>query len=324
MQQKMNRSVIVTGAAGFIGSHLVDRLLRGGVRVIGIDNLSRGTMKNLNIAADGDFIFVQADLAGDESVMQKLALRLEPYAADSVWHMAANSDIPAGVSDPRIDLKDTFQTTFNTLQLMRRLRIQKIAFASSSAIYGFVEGPIAEDTGPLLPISNYGAFKLASEAVICAAAESFLAHALIFRFPNVIGPRATHGVIFDLLHKLLRRQDELEVLGDGNQQKPYLHVTELLDAMLFIEQNAPEKIAVYNIGADDEGVTVGTIAAEVIAVAASGTRIRYTGGDRGWVGDVPRFTYSTKKLSQLGWRPRLSSRDAIRRAVREIAKEVAP
>ncbi len=313
-------AALVTGAAGFIGSHLVDILLGRGYSVIGVDNLSRGTRANLSAAAGRDFRLVVADL-GDQAGVATVQSAASGRKIDVVWHMAANSDIPAGVADPRIDLKDTFETTFNTLEIARRLGIGKFAFASTSAIYGMIDGPIAEDSGPLLPISNYGAFKLASEAIISAAVEAGLAQALIFRFPNVVGTRATHGVIYDLLHKLRKSTDELEVLGDGNQQKPYLHVAELLDAMLYIHDRAAKKIEVYNIGPEDQGTTVRAIAEGVLAVTGIPAKIRYTGGDRGWVGDVPRFEYSTRKLAQFGWRPKSSSADAIRKATRELASE---
>lgn len=316
-------ATLVTGAAGFIGSQLVDRLLDRGETVIGADNLCRGSRANLAAAlASPRFRLIEVDLA-DES---QVCLRLDPALTaagpvETVWHMAANSDIAAGVADPRVDLRDTFLTTFNTLALMRRHGIGGIAFASSSAVYGESDGPLAESHGPLLPISSYGAMKLASEGAISASLNPPLSRAAIFRFPNVVGPRATHGVIYDLIGKLKKRDDELEVLGDGRQCKPYLHVGELIDAMLFIWDRAREPIALYNIGPEDGGAEVSFIARSVIAEMNSRARIRYTGGARGWVGDVPRFSYDVGKLTRLGWRPACSSNDAIRRAVAEIVAE---
>jgi UDP-glucose 4-epimerase len=239
-----------------------------------------------------------------------------------VWHLAANSDIPAGVEDANVDLRDTFMTTFNTLQLMKEFEIPVLAFASSSAIYGDLgERPLTEDIGPLLPISNYGAMKLASEAAISAAAERFLERAFLFRFPNVIGVPATHGVILDFVRKLPKTPERLEVLGDGSQQKGYLHVEELIEAMLFIRDKAPEKVAVYNIGCGDVGVTVRFIAEETVRQAAPNASIAYGSAKRGWVGDVPRFVYSVDKLKTLGFKSRLSSEDAVRLAVREIVAQ---
>lgn len=316
--------MVVTGAAGFIGSHLADSLLKAGHRVIGIDNFVRGVPGNLASAnADPRFSLVAADLDSAESVMANVDPVIEGLGEpiDTVWHMAANSDIAAGVTDPSVDLRDTFMTTYETLNLMRRHGMTNIVFASTSAVYGESKEVLRETLGPLLPISSYGAMKLAAEAVISAAVESNLERAWICRFPNVIGSRGTHGVIYDLANKLLKRKDELEVLGDGSQCKPYLHVSELVDAMMFIRANAPEKRAVYNIGPEDSGAPVNFIAETVLQAAALPTQIRYTGGDRGWVGDVPRFEYSIEKLVDLGWRPVASSRDAVIRAAQEIVRE---
>jgi UDP-glucose 4-epimerase len=311
-------AILVTGAAGFIGSHLTDRMLALGNTVIGIDNLSRGTRRNLKDAfRHPSFRFFEADATDLESFRAAIS----SYQFAEVWHMVANSDIAAGVADPHVDLRDTFQSTFNTLLLMRELAIPKLAFASTSAVYGVHDAVLTEDTGPLFPISNYGAMKLGSEAMISAAVESFLERAWIFRFPNVIGSRATHGIIFDLLSKLTENPPELEVLGDGTQQKPYLHVSELVEAMLFISREAVEPLNWFNIGPPDEGATVLQIAQAVSRVAAPGTPIRFTGGNKGWVGDVPRFQYSIEKLKRLGWSPAHNSAQAVERAVDEIYQE---
>ena len=313
---------IVTGAAGFIGSHLVDRLLARGQQVLGIDSFTRGTRANLALAlTNSRFRVVECDLADDVAVNNVIDPLIEGKKPGAVWHLAANSDIPAGVSDPGVDLRDTFLTTYNTLNLMRRHGIPAIAFASTSAVYGEHGVKLAEALGPLLPISNYGAMKLASEGAISAATESHFRRACIFRFPNVVGSRGTHGVIYDLLGKLAGRPNTLEVLGDGRQKKPYLHVSELIEAMLFIWDNAPEKIALYNIGPEDEGAEVSFIARSVVEASRRDVPLQFTGGDRGWVGDVPRFSYSVEKLAQLGWKPKMKSSNAIIRAARELAGE---
>lgn len=241
-----------------------------------------------------------------------------------VWHLAANSDIQAGVCDANVDLRDTFMTTFNTLEIMKELDVKVLMFASSSAIYGDLgEQALVENIGPLLPISNYGAMKLASEAVISAAAESNLHRAYIFRFPNVIGAPATHGVMLDFVRKLKATPDNLDVLGNGTQQKGYLHVEDLIDAMLFIREHSEEKVSVFNIGAGDEGVTVCCIAEEIVLAASPGANISYGAGDKGWVGDVPRFSYSVDKLKMLGWKPKLGSMDAVRKAIHQIVIQEA-
>ena len=218
--------------SGFVGSHLVDRLLAEGYRVTAIDNLERGSRLHLAQAfRHSDFRFFEADLGDLEAFRTALEHTVQAGPLDCVWHMAANSDIGAGVENPEIDFRNTFLTTFHTLRTMRDFKIPRLAFASSSAVYRDHPGLLTEETGPMFPVSNYGAMKLASEACISAAVESFLDRAWIFRFPNVIGPRATHGIIYDLLHKLAKNPPSLEVLGDGSQTKPYLHVSELLDAM---------------------------------------------------------------------------------------------
>ena len=237
-----------------------------------------------------------------------------------VWHLAANSDIPAGVLNPDIDLRDTFLTTFEILKAMKKFKIKVLNFASSSAIYGdFGDEMIHESIGPLLPISNYGAMKLASEAQISAACEGFLKRANIFRFPNVVGVPATHGVILDFINKLLLNKNELQVLGNGTQQKAYLHVSDLIDAMLLISnQQIDSKVEVINIGPFDKGVTVKWIAQEVVNKINPSAKIVYGVGNKGWVGDVPKFNYSVEKLKSLGWSPILGSEKAVKRAINEI------
>jgi UDP-glucose 4-epimerase len=318
-QQRSNHLVLVTGAAGFIGSHLVDSLLAGGCAVIGVDDLSRGVEDNLARArVHPRFKFFTVDLADESAMLQGLVPPLRGLPIAEVWHMAANSDISAGVQDARIDHCKTFMTTFNTLLLMKELEIPEILFASTSAVYGEHPGLLTEQTGPLLPISNYGAMKLAAEGLISAAVEAYLKRAFIFRFPNVVGPRLTHGILYDLLNKLRRGPDELEVLGDGTQKKPYLHASDLIDAMFFIRNHSRERVNLFNVGPSDEGATVAEIARAVLDVARVKIPIRYTGGDRGWVGDVPRFRYSVEKLATLGWRATSSSIDAVHRAVAEM------
>lgn len=315
-----NRVVLVTGAAGFIGSQLTDEFLGKGYTVIGVDNFSRGIEANLIVARKHpNFTLYNIDLADERAVLEVLAPALRGAVIDELWHLAANSDIPAGVRDPRVDHRDTFMTTFNTLLLMRELEIPQISFASTSAVYGALPDKLYETSGPLLPISNYGAMKLAAEGLISAAVESYLKQAFIFRFPNVIGPRLTHGVIYDFLNKLRVNSKELEVLGDGTQQKPYLHVKELIDAMMFIRDKASERINLFNIGPADEGATVTAIANAVLDHIQCGATIRYTGGDRGWVGDVPRFRYSVQKLADLGWQAPSTSVGAVLRTVAEVA-----
>ena len=316
-------TILVTGAAGLIGVNLVRCLLESGKRVLGLDNLCRGSRSNLqSIEAHPAFEFVQVDLDDINAYRAALAPRHLTTPLTEVWHLAANSDIPAGVSDPGVDLRDTFMTTYNTLVLMAEFGIRRLAFASSSAVYGDLgDRALTEDTGPLFPISNYGAMKLASEAAISAAAESGLEQVWVFRFPNVVGVPATHGVILDFVHKLQQTPARLDVLGNGTQQKSYLHVDELVEAMLFIRQKADARLNYFNIGTDDRGVTVRSIAERVVAQVSPSARIEFGSADRGWIGDVPRFRYSIAKLEQLGWRPQLGSAEAVALAVEQITRQ---
>jgi UDP-glucose 4-epimerase len=312
-----------TGAAGFIGSQLVDCLLCAGHRVSGVDDLSLGRLENLAAARkDQNFIFFRSDISDTDRATECLR-RATDWAGtpDIIWHLAANSDIAAGSASPAIDFRRTLQTTFAVIEAARETGVRRIAFASTSAVYGEHDESLDEDAGPLLPISFYGATKLASEALLSAAAETFLDNIWIFRFPNVVGPRATHGAIFDFIARLATKPAALKVLGDGTQTKPYLHVSELVAAMQFIVDNAQDRRNVFNIGPQGAGTTVAFIAEKVIERLQPGTPIAYTGGDRGWVGDVPRFRYSIERLARLGWQPKLSSDDAVLCAVDQLVAE---
>jgi UDP-glucose 4-epimerase len=316
----MSETILVTGAAGFVGSHLTDRLLKAGHSVIGVDNLALGRKAFLeNALQSSRFHFIQEDL-NNKVCLEKLRAALAGSTLEMVWHLAANSDISRGVSDPSVDLQNTFMTTFSTLKMMQELNAKKLVFASTSAIYGERRDLLQEDSGPLFPISNYGAMKLASEGFITAALESYLSQVWIFRFPNVVGSRASHGAIYDFFRKLEKSPAELEVLGDGSQEKPYLHVGELLGAMFLAVEKSQDKLNYFNIGQESSASTVRFMAETVVKHVAPGARIRYTGGKKGWVGDVPFFRFSIEKIKALGWRPRLTSDASIELAVRELAE----
>jgi UDP-glucose 4-epimerase len=311
----------ITGVAGFIGSQLADALLADGHRVSGIDDLSRGRLSHL-VGARGrdDFRFEEGDCSDPEAASAALIGAGEwGGTPDLVWAMAANSDIAAGIADLSIDYSRTMGTTFGVLQAARKAGVRRIAFASTSAVYGERPDSLTEDSGPLLPISNYGAAKLASEALLSAAAETFLERIWIFRFPNVVGPRATHGALFDFVARLRQDPSRLLVLGDGTQTKPYLHVVELIEAMRLIVERADAKRNVLNVAPEGPGTSVAFMARQVTARVAPDAQIVYTGGDRGWVGDVPRFSYSTERLAAMGWRAKLSSDAAVQRAIDDLA-----
>ena len=315
---------VVAGGAGFIGVNLTSSLLREGRIVVVVDNLSRGNFGYFEAYSGEDrLVLIEADLSIADSVQLAFAKASALGFVDEVWHLAANSDIPAGISDVNVDLKDTFATTVEILRCMKVYNVGSIYFASSSAIYGDLgEQPLHEDIGPLLPISNYGAMKLASEALISAAAESYLERACMFRFPNVVGVPATHGVILDFVRKLKSNSRALEVLGNGTQRKAYLHVSDLLTAMLLIRsRNDTPKTLPINVGPVDEGVYVQWIAEQVVKRVAPSAKIQYGSGNRGWIGDVPKFHYSTDRIQALGWKPIFGSDAAVLRAIDEIARQ---
>ena len=320
---------VVAGGAGFVGVNLVKALIARGLDVIVLDNFSMLKRPVFEDFMEGNKSkVVQIDLSDHEATLELFAGLVE--AGDSVsdiWHLTANSDIAAGASNPKVDLLNTFNTTVSLLEAGKKAEVRHFHFASSSAVYGdWGALPLAESLGPLSPISNYGAMKLASEAVISAARHSHLDSANIFRFPNVIGVPATHGVIFDFICKLQSDSGVLHVLGDGRQQKSYLHVSDLVDAMLFVGLGGMAKNVetplVLNVGNNDEGCSVADIAKYVVSAVAPGAMIKFGEGARGWVGDVPKFTYDTSKLAALGWSPRLSSREAVLEAVGQIAGQL--
>jgi UDP-glucose 4-epimerase len=304
--------ILIVGGSGFIGSVLVKKMLQNNASIIVIDKLSLGSADYIDTTK---VELHKMDINNTEQVLEVL----QDKQIDEVWHLAANSDIPAGVENVNVDLNDTFMSTVSTLKIMKEIECKKLYFASSSAVYGFNENRLHEDIGPLMPISNYGAMKLSSEALISASLESFLDKVCIYRFPNVVGVPATHGVILDFIKKLKKDMSTLEVLGNGTQQKTYLHVSELVEAMLFINSNTDNGMNYYNIGAMDDGVFVKQIAEETTKVVSPDAKINYQKTDRGWVGDVPRFYYSVDKLKDLGWSPKMSSLEAVQRAVSEIS-----
>lgn len=319
----MKHISLVAGGAGFVGANLCAKLIAEGRAVVVVDNLLRGSRNYLPDFPESELFFIEADLADRSQATKAFAKANEIGKIEEVWHLAANSDIPAGIADSDVDLRDTFLTTLEILRCMRFFGIEEIYFASSSAIYGDLgDRALHEEIGPLLPISNYGAMKLASEALISAAAESHLKRACLFRFPNVVGIPATHGVILDFVRKLKACGRSLEVLGDGTQRKAYLHVSDLIEAMLFVRSrsNVPKMLPI-NIGPVDEGVYVRWIAEQVVRRVAPTAQIKYGAGGRGWVGDVPKFRYSTDRIQVLGWRPVFGSEAAVLRAIDEIAAQ---
>ncbi len=306
-------NILVTGGAGFIGSHLDDALIARGHQITVVDNLVLGRKENIQHLLDNPkFTFIEADIL-DSTTMHKV---FEEGHFDMVYHLAANSDIQKGGKDPMVDYQLTFNTTFSILQLMKEFEIKKFFFASTSAIFGETYDVLNEDYGPLKPVSNYGAGKLASEAFISAFSSTYSIQTWITRFPNVVGERFTHGVIYDFIHKLQKNPQELEVLGNGEQCKPYVYVKDLVDGILYVIDHANEPYNVYMLGSDSR-TKVKEIAAIVIEEMGLDASIRYTGGDRGWVGDVPEFRYDLTKVNTLGWKAPHNSNDSVRLAIQK-------
>jgi UDP-glucose 4-epimerase len=306
---------LVTGGAGFIGSHLCDRLVGRGDEVWCVDNLHLGRRRNIaHLERSNAFHFLEQDVLARD----RLDALFAEARFDAVFHLAANSDISAGTTDTELDFRLNELTTTAVLDAMRRHGVRRLFFASTSAVFGEANAVLHEDFGPLAPISFYGASKLAAEAYISTYAHLFGVAAVVLRFPNVVGERATHGVIFDFLRKLERNPRELEVLGDGNQTKPYLYVADLVDAILLACEKSSGALAVYHAAGIGE-TSVREIAAIVLAATGrADAKIRYTGGDRGWPGDVPKFRYDISRLQALGWTPQRHSTDAVRHAVERI------
>jgi UDP-glucose 4-epimerase len=317
---------IITGVAGFIGSNLAHHFLDAGETVLGVDNFLLGTSQNIaDLRRYSDFQFSEFDVTDRVKMTAFLnSISNEERGGAVVWHMAANSDISAGILDVNVDYKNTLDSTVSVLQAMKDTGLDKLMFASSSAIYGDRDGlPMAENEGPYLPISNYGAMKLASEAVISAATESHLARAMIYRFPNVVGERLTHGVIYDFAKKLSRNSGNLGVLGDGSQCKPYLYVGDLIAAMLSAsEAERSEKINIYNIAADGEGTSVKEIAELMVQMNPRKAKIQYGSGNKGWVGDVSKVSYDLTKIKEIGWISQFSSLEAVSLAAQWAVKNV--
>jgi UDP-glucose 4-epimerase len=306
---------LVVGGAGFIGSHLCDALLEEGNDVVCVDNLSLGTKENIgHLAGNPGFVFYEADA----SVEHELDAVFEKEKPEYVFHLAANSDIQASALSPQTEYRNTYTTTFCILSCMRTHGVKKLFFASTSAVYGDKREELLDENTPnLSPISYYGAAKLGSEALISAFSYMNDMDALVFRFPNVIGPRLTHGVIFDFIHKLEADPTRLEILGDGRQTKPYIYVLDLVDAILKFMDTTGPGVTLYNVGV--EGATSVTTIADIICdeMGLEGVKYNYTGGEGGWKGDVPRFQYCIDKIHAAGWKAIHTSDEAVRETVRQ-------
>ena len=321
MKDLSDKKILVTGGAGFMGSHLVDKLLANDLHVKVLDNLSSGTKLNLkNCLNKKNFQFFNKDLNNSSSIKDILS------DVNLIFHLAANPEVRTGFNNPEISFRENIENTFHLLEAIRKSNIETIVFTSSSTIYGEAEIiPTPENYGPLYPISHYGASKLACEALISSYCHSYGINGLIFRLANIVGSRNSHGVIIDFIKKLQCDNKTLQILGDGTQSKSYLHVSDCIDAFLFCLSKIEKKMRIFNLGNYDQTDVI-TIAQKVIEKLSINNVKILTSNDvpdgRGWIGDVKFMNLDIKKLENLGWKPKLSSSSAVDMAIEENIEEI--
>ncbi len=309
----MTKKVIVTGGAGFIPSHLNDILVNKGYDVTAIDVIDKERCHNIKHLFNKDnFHYIRMDITDVNSFVK------QTEDCDFIYHLAANSDIQNGGQNPSIDYKNTFQTTRSVLEAMRINGIENMFFSSTSAVYGNIQGQLDEMTGGLKPISYYGASKLASEALISAYSYMNDFNALIFRFPNVIGPRLTHGVIFDFIRKLNKDPKKLKILGNGKQNKQYVYVTDLAKGIFDFSEKIEDGMSLYNVST--ESFTDVNAIADLVCerMGLNDVSYEYTGGNCGWKGDVPSFDYNISKAKKRGWKYTFNSTDSVRETLKNV------
>jgi UDP-glucose 4-epimerase len=313
--------ILVTGAAGFIATNLVPRLLARGDEVVGIDNFFLGKRAYLKpLLEHPRFTFHDQDLLD----LERVAAIFAAFQPERIWHLAANSDISYGTKYTDFDLKGGTLVTYNVLESMRRAGVKEIIFSSSGAVYGEpTVMPTPEDYGPIFPISLYAASKVACEGLITAYAHNYDMRAWMFRFGNIVGPNPTHGVIHDFVLRLREDPTKLVVLGDGSQSKPYVYVEDCIDGMEFGAANAKRGVNCYNLAVDDQtsvrDITDWTI--EAMGIDRRAIDVQYGESPRGWRGDVPYVKLDTRRMTELGWKPKLSSNEAVRRTIRETVEQ---
>lgn len=310
---------LVTGGAGFIGSHLVDQLIRDNKFVRVIDNLSSGNLDNLSQWNDNEMLeFVKVDLLDKEKIVPLVE------DCDEIYHMAANPEVNASRASPEDHFKQNIEATYNLLEAMRLNRGQKIiSFASTSTVYGEAQQiPTGEKYGPLEPISLYGASKLACEGLLSAYANMYGFRAIIYRLANVVGPRSNHGVIYDFVQKLRNNPDELEVLGDGSQSKSYLYVDDCVSGIMNGIRTS-KRVEIFNIGSEDRTNVLNIAETIKQEMGLDSAKIKLTGGvdgGRGWKGDVKVMQLDMNKLKSVGWKPFYNSDKAVRLTARSIIR----
>ena len=308
--------ILVTGGAGFIGSHLVDRLVKEGFNVRVIDNLSSGRLENLAQYRDDPRVEV---IIGDLKKMEDALKAVD--GVDTVFHFAANPEVRVSTTNPEIHFNENVVATFNLLEAMRRKDVKELVFASSSSVYGEPEQiPVSEDA-PIRPVSVYGASKAACENLIHAYTKLYGIKAIILRYANVIGPRLRHGVVWDLINKLRKNPNELEILGDGKQVRSYIYIDDAIEATIIAwRKTNNNNYEVYNVGNED-WITVDEVADQVIeAMGLSNVKKTYKPvlHGVGWPGDVKKIALKIDKIKQLGYKPKLNSKEAIKLTAKNL------
>jgi UDP-glucose 4-epimerase len=313
-----HENLLVTGGAGFIGSHLVDELMSRNLRVTVLDNLISGDLANIQQwMQNRRFTFAQHDLLNFNDVAKLTK------GCDTVLHLAANPDVRLSTVNPEVHYKQNVLATFNLLEAIRKAgTVKVVVFASSSTVYGeAIEIPTPEDYAPMEPISVYGSCKLSCEALLTGYARTYGFRAIICRLANIVGPRSNHGVVYDFVQKLRKDQRELEVLGDGTQTKSYLYIDDCIDGIDVILEKSRKQVDTFNIGSDDQ-IDVRTIANAVMEeMGLKNVKLRFTGRveeGRGWVGDIKNMLLETSKLKSIGWMPKYDSEQSIRLTSRNL------
>jgi UDP-glucose 4-epimerase len=322
MSRYLTMRYFISGGAGFIGNHLVRRLLArpDTQRVVVFDNFSSGQESYLaDLNNDARLAVVRADLKDKEAVTSAM------HGCDTIFHLAANPDIAKAVTQPDIDFWEGTYLAQNVVEAMRVTGAQRLLYTSGSGVYGEnANVAFREDYGPCIPISTYGASKLACEALFAAYSHMFGITVRTFRFANVVGPRQTHGVGYDFVRRLAADPTRLRILGNGTQSKSYIHVDDILDAVFTADARCPERYSVFNVATGDY-ITVNEIAEiaiKVMGLSRDTVRLEHTGGDRGWKGDVPVVRFDCARIRALGWRCQRTSAQAMRDSMAAMRDEI--
>jgi UDP-glucose 4-epimerase len=314
MDSIKGQTFFITGGSGFIGSNLSERLINEGARVIVYDNLNTGRQEYIqHLIGNKNFEFVKGDVLDKDA----LSKAMKGKGVTTIIHLAANGDIQKGTNDTTVDLNQGTIATYNVLEEARKCDVKNIAYSSSSVVYGLAKIKPAPEDLPSRPISLYGASKASAETEIMAFSYLFGMNYYIFRYANIIGKNQSRGVVPDLMRKIGANSKELEVLGDGNQTKSYLNINDCMNGMILIMTKSKSGENIYNLGNDDR-ISVREIAEMIVAKAAPGANIRYTGSQGGWKGDIADTSISVEKIKKEGFLPSMNSRKAIENSINGI------